>query len=49
MTNSQVRRWLAILALALGAAAAVAQTPVNPSSAAHARHSTAAPRPVNGC
>jgi len=39
--------WLAIAALALGAAAAAARTPVKPTNAAHAV--TAAPRPASGC
>jgi hypothetical protein len=47
MTVQQARRWLTIAALALGAAAAAAGTPVKPSSTAHGVK--AAPRPVNGC
>ena len=39
--------WLAIAALALGAAAAAARTPVKPTKAAHAVK--AAPRPASGC
>ena len=39
--------WLAIAALALGAAAAAAGTPVKPTKAAHAVK--AAPRPASGC
>jgi hypothetical protein len=50
MTRKQVRRWLIIAALALGAAAAIARTPVNPARAAQARAAKPAPyRPANGC
>jgi len=47
MTAAQLRRWLAIAALALGAAAAAAGTPVKPISAAHSVKT--APRPASGC
>jgi len=42
--------WLAIAALALGAAAAAARTPVKPATPAKAGHAVkAAPRPASGC
>jgi len=50
VTTREVRRWLAIAALALGAAAAVARTPVKLAKPAKAAHAVkAAPRPASGC
>jgi hypothetical protein len=47
MTSSRIRLWLAIAALALGAAAAIARTPDN--RAALARRPPASSRPSGGC
>jgi hypothetical protein len=49
MTAARLRRWLAIAALALGAAAAAARTPVKPARHDAVHSSKPAPRPVNGC
>jgi hypothetical protein len=45
MTVSRLRWWLAVLALALGAAAAIVRTP----PPAHAAASRATYKPPNGC
>jgi hypothetical protein len=44
--TKRVRLWLAILALVLGAAAAVVKTPVAPG---HARAKAAIYKPPSGC
>jgi len=45
VTSVRLRRWLAILALALGAAAAIARAPAR----AHASAPSSIYKPPNGC
>ncbi|HYT74146.1 MAG TPA: hypothetical protein VEL79_05315 [Vicinamibacterales bacterium] len=48
MTRARARRWLVLLALALGAAAAIAGTPASRRSAT-AAHAGSVFKPASGC